>query len=72
LPDFPTAKINISNYIFNLSLFAEVPIFKTIDIKAGELRLFKVQGLKIQLRYKIIYNFQRIRQICSEKQTIKI
>jgi hypothetical protein len=40
-----------------------MPIFKTSGILVGEFRLFKVQGLKIKLRYKIIYDFHLIRLI---------
>ena len=45
-----------------------MPITNTSGIKAAELRLFEVQRLKIKLCYKIICNFQQIRQIYGENK----
>ena len=42
-----------------------MPIYKTSGIRRGDLRLFEVQHLKFKLRYKIIFNFNQIKGICT-------
>ena len=48
-----------------------MPISKTSGIETGELRLFEVQRLKIKARYKIIFNFDRLRLFFGQKYTKK-